>query len=158
MNRAEIQKIEKAGALVKFPDSKSEPKINASTNRIRVLVADDEKDLLEIYTRVLTESGFEVFVASTGNEAVTRFIESWPEVIVLDYRMPRGNGLEAAAEILAMKPSAKIIMLTADGTVLEEAEKIGVELFLEKPISLQTLTKSVGTVLSLKSTSAIINR
>jgi DNA-binding response OmpR family regulator len=154
MDRGEIQKIEKPGPLVRLPAQGS----SRPSKRIRILVADDEKDLLEIYTRALTENGFEVFVAETGNEAVARFIESWPEIIILDYRMPRGNGLEAAAEILAMKPSAKIIMLTADGTVLEEAERIGVELFLEKPISLQTLTTSVRTLLSLKATSAIINR
>lgn len=128
------------------------------TKRMRILVADDEPDLVDIYSRALTENGFEVFLASTGNEAVTKFIESKPEIIILDYRMPRGNGLEAAAEILAMKPSAKIIMLTADGAVLEEAEQIGIELFLEKPVSLRALTTSVRTLLSLKATSAIINR
>lgn len=89
---------------------------------------------------------------------MSRFIESRPEVIILDYRMPGGNGLEAAAQILAMKPSAKIIMLTADGTVLEEAERIGIELFLEKPISLKRLLESVRTVVKLKPTSAIVSR
>ncbi len=155
MDKSEIQKIDAGGAIMKF--SGSELGVNPS-RKARILVADDEKDLLEIYYRALSDSGFEVSLASTGNEAVTKFIESKPELIILDYRMPRGNGLEAASEILAMKPSAKIIMLTADGTVLEEAERIGVELFLEKPISLQVLARSVRTLLSLKATSAIIHR
>jgi DNA-binding NtrC family response regulator len=157
MDRGQIQRSEKSGPLVRIPDSKEEPKRDESRKKIRLLVADDEHELLGIYYRALTDSGFEVLLASSGKEAVTRFIESWPEVIILDYRMPKGNGLEAAAEILSMKPSAKIIMLTADGAVLEEAEKIGVELFLEKPISLLTLTNSVRTLLSLKATSAIVS-
>jgi DNA-binding response OmpR family regulator len=155
MDKSEIQKFDAGGAIAKFSGSETDANLS---RRIRILVADDEKDLLEIYSRALSDNGFQVFVASTGNDAVTKFIESKPELIILDYRMPRGNGLEAASEILAMKPSAKIIMLTADGTVLEEAERIGVELFLEKPISLQVLTSSVRTLLSLKPTSAIINR
>jgi DNA-binding NtrC family response regulator len=125
---------------------------------IQVLVADDDRDLLEIYTRALRDNGFEVLLATTGNDAVSRFIESRPEVIILDYRMPQGNGLEAAGQILAMKPSAKIIMLTADGTVLEEAERIGIELFLEKPISLKRLLESVYTLVKLKPTSAVVSR
>ncbi|MHB1908686.1 MAG: response regulator [Nitrososphaerales archaeon] len=145
----------------KYVQTKVEPpkRYNAGSNRpIQVLVADDEEDLLEIYSRALVDDGFEVTRAQTGNEAVSRFIESRPEVIILDYRMPRGNGLEAAGEILAMKPSAKIIMLTADGTVLEEAERIGIELFLEKPISLKLLLQSVYTLVNLKSTSAVVSR
>ncbi len=125
---------------------------------IQVLVADDDRELLSLYSRVLRENGFEVLLSTTGNEAVSRFIESRPEVIILDYRMPQGNGLEAASQILAMKPSAKIIMLTADGTVLEEAERIGIELFLEKPISMKRLLESVYTLVKLKPTSAVVSR
>jgi len=125
---------------------------------IQVLVADDDRDLLEIYSRALRDSGFDVLLATSGNDAVSRFIESRPEVIILDYRMPQGNGIEAAGQILAMKPSAKIIMLTADGTVLEEAERIGIELFLEKPISLKRLLESVYTLVKLKPTSAVVSR
>lgn len=125
---------------------------------IQVLVADDDLDLLEIYSRALKEGGFDVLLASSGNDAVSRFIESRPEVIVLDYRMPGGNGLEAAVQILAMKPSSKIIMLTADGAVLDEAERIGIELFLEKPISLKRLLESVYTLVKLKPSSAVVSR
>ncbi|MDH2901083.1 MAG: response regulator [archaeon] len=141
--------------------SKSEPSKRAdgeNPKSIQVLVADDDEDLLEIYSRALRDNGFEVLLATTGNDAVSRFIEARPEVIILDYRMPQGNGLEAAAQILAMKPSAKIIMLTADGTVLEEAERIGIEIFLEKPISLKRLLESVYTVVKLKPTSAVVSR
>ena len=141
--------------------SKSEPSKRAdgeNPRAIQVLVADDDEDLLEIYSRALRDNGFEVLLATTGNDAVSRFIEARPEVIILDYRMPQGNGLEAAAQILAMKPSAKIIMLTADGTVLEEAERIGIEIFLEKPISLKRLLESVYTLVKLKPTSAIVGR
>jgi two-component system, chemotaxis family, chemotaxis protein CheY len=106
----------------------------------------------------LSQAGFGVSTATDGKEAVTRFLETRPEVVVLDCRMVGGDGLEAAAEILAMKPSSKIIMLTADGSVLEEAERIGVELFLEKPVSLKRLLDAVLTLCEIKPTSAIISR
>lgn len=142
-----------------FSKSESSKRTDGENLRaIKVLVADDDEDLLEIYSRALRDNGFEVLLATTGNDAVSRFIEARPEVIILDYRMPQGNGLEAAAQILAMKPSAKIIMLTADGTVLEEAERIGIEIFLEKPISLKRLLESVYTVVKLKPTSAVVSR
>jgi DNA-binding NtrC family response regulator len=142
-----------------FSKSESSKRADGENPRaIKVLVAEDDEDLLEIYSRALRDNGFEVLLATTGNDAVSRFIEARPEVIILDYRMPQGNGLEAAAQILAMKPSAKIIMLTADGTVLEEAERIGIEIFLEKPISLKRLLESVYTVVKLKPTSAVVSR
>jgi DNA-binding response OmpR family regulator len=158
MEKGAIEKVSTGGPVMKFTAGKPETEHDESERRVKILVADDEQDLLDIYSRALKENGFEVYSATCGNEAVAKFIEIRPDLVILDYRMPRGNGLEAASEIIAMKPSAKIIMLTADGTVLEEAERIGVELFLVKPISLQTLTVSVRTLLSLKATSAIINR
>lgn len=144
-------------APLKHLSSKNESE-GGQQRLIQVLVADDDRDLLKIYCRALLDNGFDVMLATTGNDAVSRFIESRPEVIILDYRMPQGNGLEAAGQILAMKPSAKIIMLTADGTVLEEAERIGIELFLEKPISLKRLLESVYTLVKLKPTSALVSR
>jgi CheY-like chemotaxis protein len=147
-----------SGEAVAFKNDRGKKSEDGPQKRIQVLVADDDQDLLEIYSRALKDNGFDVLLATTGNEAVSRFIESRPAVIILDYRMPQGNGLEAASQILAMKPSAKIIMLTADGTVLEEAERIGIELFLEKPISLKRLLESVYTVEKLKPTSAVVSR
>jgi CheY-like chemotaxis protein len=125
---------------------------------IKILIADDEHDLLDIFRRFLKNQGFDVITAQDGSEALAKFIESRPEVTVLDYRMPRSDGLQAASEILSMKSSAKIIMLTADGAVLEEAEKLGIELFLQKPVRLGELLDSVNTLIRLKSSTAIISR
>jgi YesN/AraC family two-component response regulator len=57
--------------------------------------------------------------------------------------MPRANGLEAASEILMISPRAKIIMLTGEYNVLKEAKRIGIQLFLTKPVSIQQLVESV---------------
>ena len=129
-----------------------------SVERISVLVADDEVELLKVYLDCLSSAGFKVCSAKDGREAVTRFIEIRPEVVILDYRMPNGDGIEAAGEILAMKPSTKIIMLTADETVLDEAERIGIEVFLQKPVSLKKLLASVLTLSEIKPASAIVSR
>ena len=81
---------------------------------IRILLADDSQYIRTAYQRILeTQSNFHVVgVASDGEEAVQKALELSPDVAVLDIRMPRVNGLEAAHRMIRDLPSIRIVMVS----------------------------------------------
>ena len=89
-------------------------------------------------------------MARDGVEAIAKFAQERPDYVILDYNMPRINGLDAAAEILKIDSAAKIIMLTADYTVLKEAKRIGIGIFLVKPISIRKVIDSVSQLAEIE--------
>jgi two-component system chemotaxis response regulator CheY len=117
----------------------------------RVLVVDDAAFMRKLLTDALTNGGHEVVgEAGNGVEAVARWQELRPELTTLDITMPEKDGLSALAEIMAIDPSAKIIMCSAlgqEGKVLE-AVKLGAKDFVVKPFQpprvLEAVEKALG--------------
>ena len=70
-----------------------------------------------------------------------------PDLILMDHRMPRKSGLEATREIHAQHPETKVLMVTADHTVLERCYDNGASGFLEKPCSMDQLLTTIDRVL-----------
>jgi DNA-binding NarL/FixJ family response regulator len=103
----------------------------------RALIVDDDDDM-RFLVRVLIEAandGLAVAAeARNGDEAVERWREHRPDVVVLDNRMPGRSGLEVAAEILAEQPDQSIILFSAflDEETLAQAEALGVRACLSK--------------------------
>jgi two-component system chemotaxis response regulator CheY len=117
----------------------------------RVLVVDDAAFMRKLLTDALTNGGHEVVgEAGNGNEAVARWQELRPELTTLDITMPEKDGLSALAEIMAIDPSAKIIMCSAlgqEGKVLE-AVKLGAKDFVVKPFQPPRVLEAVEKALS----------
>ena len=117
----------------------------------RVLVVDDAAFMRKLLTDALTSGGHEVVgEAGNGVEAVARWQELRPEVTTLDITMPEKDGLQALSEIMAIDPSAKVIMCSAlgqEGKVLE-AVKLGAKDFVVKPFQpprvLEAVDKALG--------------
>jgi len=85
------------------------------TKAKKILIADDEPDILEIIEYNLKNEGYEVYTASNGDEALTKAKHLKPDLIILDIMMPRKTGIEVC-EILRSQPAFKntlIIFLTA---------------------------------------------
>jgi two-component system chemotaxis response regulator CheY len=105
----------------------------------------------KLLTDALTNGGHEVVgEAGNGNEAVARWQELRPELTTLDITMPEKDGLTALAEIMAIDPSAKIIMCSAlgqEGKVLE-AVKLGAKDFVVKPFQPPRVLEAVEKALS----------
>ena len=102
----------------------------------RVLIVDDAAFMRKLLTDALTNGGHEVVgEAGNGIEAVARWQELRPELTTLDITMPEKDGLAALAEIMAIDPSAKIIMCSALGqeSKVLEAMKAGAKYFVVKP-------------------------
>ncbi len=101
----------------------------------KVFIVDDEPSIQFFYEQILTISGFKVAgIASNGIEAVSMFnsFSKKPKVILMDQRMPEMSGVEASKLILQIDSRTKIIFLSADDSVKEEALSIGAFTFLEK--------------------------
>ena len=105
---------------------------------MRVLVVDDHRLLSEGVSNLLAAHGIEVLgVASDGVEAIALLQELNPDVILMDIRMPRCDGLSATRQIKALRPEIKILMLTtsAEDQDLFESVKSGAAGYLLKSIS-----------------------
>jgi two-component system chemotaxis response regulator CheY len=116
----------------------------------RVLVVDDAAFMRKLLTDALASGGHEVVgEAGNGAEAVTRFRDLKPELTTLDITMPEKDGIAALAEIMAIDPTAKVVMCSAlgqEGKVLE-AVKLGARDFVVKPFQADRVLEAVGKAL-----------
>jgi two-component system alkaline phosphatase synthesis response regulator PhoP len=117
------------------------------TNPIKILIADDEPDIIEIISFHLTKAGFEVITAKDGSEAIEKAQQNIPDCIILDIMMPKRNGFEVCEFLRSNKQFDKtlIVLLTA---LNDEASHIkGLELggddFINKPISPKVLVSRI---------------
>jgi DNA-binding NarL/FixJ family response regulator len=117
---------------------------------IRVLIADDQALFRRgLYVVLGTEDGIEVVAeAENGEEAVEKARDLVPDVVLMDVRMPRVNGIEAARQIRAEVPTTKILMLTVSDEEddLYEAIKAGANGYLLKEISVEEVAEAIRAV------------
>jgi CheY-like chemotaxis protein len=104
----------------------------------RVLVVDDEKIIADSLTMILSQSGFEVRAAYSGETALEMALSFCPDLLISDVIMPGITGIEAATRIRAILPSCKVLLFSGQATtqgLLEEARMQNQEFeLLLKPI------------------------
>lgn len=116
----------------------------------KILVADDEPDILEILNYNLINEGYTVITAKNGNEALDKARQYHPDLIVLDIMMPGKNGIEVC-KILRHQPEFRetlIIFLTAlsdENTEIKGLEE-GADDYVNKPISPKVLVSRVNAL------------
>jgi DNA-binding NarL/FixJ family response regulator len=113
----------------------------------RVLVVDDDVILGEALCHLLRQKGFDVVgMASSGPEGVSLSQHTEPDVVVMDFRMPMMDGLEATGLIKAQSPMTQTVMFTAydDQTLNLEAAETGVYSLLVKGCSPDLLVEVVN--------------
>lgn len=118
----------------------------------RILVADDDQDLNDLVTMKLEAAGHEVVSVVDGENALSRAISDKPDLIVLDWMLPRRNGLEVCREVRSDPglSGTRILMLTARAQEVdvERAFAAGAEEYITKPFSPRELVLRVTTLLS----------
>jgi CheY-like chemotaxis protein len=119
---------------------------------VRILVAEDERDIRELIVFTLSYGGFEVFEASNGMEAVSKAPEVKPDLILMDVRMPRMTGYEAC-EQLKLLPETKntpIVFLSAKGQESEITKglKLGAEAYILKPFAPDDLIRQIKEIMA----------
>jgi two-component system chemotaxis response regulator CheY len=116
----------------------------------RVLVADDASFMRQMIREIVEAEGFEVCgEASDGIEAVEEYRRLQPDVVTMDIVMPRKSGIDAVRGIIALDPSACVVMCSALGqeSLVNEALEAGARDFIVKPFNpecvIETLRKAL---------------
>jgi two-component system response regulator MtrA len=117
-----------------------------------LLIADDDEDILMLVQLRLSRSGYEVVVARDGEEALQLAREKQPDLVVLDWMMPKASGLEVLRAMRADESVASIpvVLLTArvSESDIQEGIDAGADDYIAKPFSPQELASRIQTILA----------
>ena len=113
-----------------------------------ILVVDDEPILRETLAEALEADGFRVVTAADGREALSRFREHQPDLVVLDLMLPELSGIEVC-RIIRAESSVPIVMLTAKSSELDKVVglELGADDYVTKPFSLRELSARIRALL-----------
>jgi DNA-binding response OmpR family regulator len=119
------------------------------TNRAKILVVEDEPNMVVGLRDNFEFEGYEVITASDGVEGLERALAESPDLVVLDVMMPRMSGLEVCKQLRAKRASLPIIMLTARGQEVDKVVglELGADDYVTKPFSIRELLARVKAVL-----------
>ena len=116
----------------------------------KILIADDEPDILEIISYNLNNEGYQVFTAKDGNEAIEKAKEVHPDLIILDIMMPYKSGVDVCRVLRSQTAfeDTLIIFLTAlnDDTTQIKSLEIGADDYITKPVSPKVLISRVNAI------------
>lgn len=111
-----------------------------------IMIADDAMFMRRVIKRALSQGGYENFIeAGDGEEAVEKYREMKPDLVLLDITMPVKSGLDVLNEILAINRNARVIMCSAVGQekVIADAIRSGAFDFIIKPFKDEEILKIV---------------
>ncbi len=117
-----------------------------------ILVIDDEKVILDLTSIILTNRGYTVQVALDAIEGLRMMEQSAPELVLLDYMLPKMDGLTALKEIRQRFPDSYVIMFTGKGSeeIAVELMKAGASDYILKPFNNQNLADRIENVLKIR--------
>jgi CheY-like chemotaxis protein len=112
---------------------------------VRILVADDNSDVLEAIVFLLEVNGHEVRLATNGKEALEQCLTWRPDCAVLDIAMPQMSGLEVARLIRKKGSEMRLVAVTAwnNGVIRTKAAESGFNVFLAKPVRVKNLMLAI---------------
>jgi DNA-binding response OmpR family regulator len=117
----------------------------------KVLIVDDEPNIVMSLEFLMKKAGFEVSVATDGEEALAQVANLSPDLVLLDVMMPKKSGYEVCEALRAdpARAGMKIIMLTAKGRETEVAKgmALGADAYVTKPFSTKDLVAQVTSLL-----------
>ena len=108
---------------------------------VRVLIVDDERDILEAFDAAFQSEDAMTLTASDGDEAVRICNEDPPDIVILDMMLPKRSGFLVLERIKGLENSPIVIMVTANEGQRHQAygESLGVDAYLQKPVPLSLL-------------------
>ncbi|HEY76692.1 MAG TPA: response regulator [Thermoflexia bacterium] len=123
----------------------------------RVLVVDDEPNVVKSCTRMLQLAGFEAHGVTSGTEAISLYKENRFDLVLVDLKMPDTDGLAVLRALREYDPSASVLIFTAYGTKesVVEALRLGAREFLEKPLDAKRLVDTIQRLLAQGNSAAV---
>lgn len=116
-----------------------------------ILVVDDEESICQSLKGILSDEGYEVLTAKSGEEALKMTEEEQPDLILLDIWLPGIDGIDVLKTVKQEYPQIQVIMMSGHGTIetAVKATKLGAFDFIEKPLSLEKVVLIVNHALDL---------
>jgi two-component system nitrogen regulation response regulator NtrX len=117
--------------------------------KARLLVVDDEEDILNTLSGSLEDEGYDVWTARDGAEAMQLVRTKHPDIIFLDIWLPGMDGIQTLKAIKEFDADIEVVIMTGHGTVntAVQAIKLGAADFLEKPLSLDTVLEAIRRII-----------
>lgn len=124
----------------------------ACPKKISVVIIDDDRNILELTSLILSKHGFQPYVAARAHEGFELISRHYPELVLLDYMMPEMDGLSALQEIKARFPDTYVVMFTGKGSeeVAVELMKNGASEYVLKPFNNRNLVERLENVLRIR--------
>jgi DNA-binding response OmpR family regulator len=119
--------------------------------RQKILVADDEPNIVISLEFLLKREGYEVLIARDGQEALDMIVRELPDLVLLDVMMPKKTGFEVCQDVRCNEAlqGVKILMLTAKGRDTDVAKglALGADAYMTKPFATRELAQKVAQML-----------
>lgn len=122
----------------------------------KILVIDDEPDIGWLFSKILSEEGYQVLISLNGEEGISKIKKEQPDLVFLDLKLPGKDGIEILKEIRTFDKDLLVIVLTAYETVKTavEAMRLGAYDYLSKPVNIEkiktTLKNAIRTQTLIK--------
>ena len=128
---------------------KHQEKTKPAEPSVKILVVEDEPNMVQGLRDNFEFEGYEVITASDGVEGLQKALDESPDLVVLDVMMPRMSGLEVCKQLRAKRASLPIIMLTARGQEVDKVVglELGADDYVTKPFSIRELLARVKAIL-----------
>jgi DNA-binding NtrC family response regulator len=121
--------------------------LTSSSNKRRIVLVDDEKDIVTILKLGLEKHGYSVYAFTDPKTALEKYVPRFYDLSILDINMPGMSGFELATKIWSKDPTAKLCFLTSFGAYEKEARQAFKEFetfcFIKKPIPIQDLIRHI---------------
>jgi len=124
--------------------------IGMDSNKVTVLIVDDEPDICFLLGNMLKQKSFIPVIANSLTEGLDKLKKHMPALLFLDIHLPDGSGLDILGRIKKDFPTLKIIMMSAYDGASEKSRAIeeGADIFISKPLSRDLITESLEKVLN----------
>lgn len=118
------------------------------TNGAKILVVDDNNKFLTMLNEFLSNKGFVVDICDNGHEALKKFTDFIPDIVVTDIVMPGIDGIELLLQLRKINPDVKVIVMSGGNrghadAYLHMADKLGANAVLSKPFELEELMQVI---------------
>ncbi|MCB0156085.1 MAG: response regulator [Anaerolineae bacterium] len=121
----------------------------------RILIVDDERDVIEYLADVMDLGGWQTSSAVNGVEAVLKVMDGGIDAVIMDIRMPKLDGVNALRIMKRIQPDLPVIMLTGQAGQgdMYESTRLGAFTCLMKPVEIDKLIETVRKMLAYKTVS-----